>query len=113
MKLNRWLSAIGLVMAAGMLQVAQKNTVYLQGYALGDRVEKAHKEETEISWLETRVLRLTSPEHLSDAAQERHLNLVAWSLLAPDQGQRLADKTPAQPEENFHIQLADGHDTTD
>ena len=111
MKLNRWLAAIGVVMAVGILQVAQKNTVYLKGYALGDRVEKAHKEETEISWLETRVLRLTSPEHLSDAVQERHLNLVAWSLLAPDQGQRLVDKAPVQPDEN--IQLADGHDTTD
>lgn len=111
MKLARWLTAIGVVVAVGMLQVAQKNTVYLKGYALGDRIEKAHKEQTEIGWLETRVLRLTSPEHLSDTAQERHMGLVAWSVLSANQARQPADATSEQTDAN--MQLADGQDTTD
>ena len=123
MKFKRWLMAIGIIVSVGMLQVAQRNTVYLKGYALGDRVEKEHEGQTEVSWLETRVMRLTSPDHLSDMAQERHLNLVAWSMLTPDQAQRFADTAEwvdtrpapavaqAQPHET--VQLADGRDTTD
>ena len=109
MKLERWLISIGMLVAVGMLQVAERNTVYLKGYALGDRVVKNHKEPTDVSWLEARVLRLASPEHLSDAAQERHLNLVAWSMLTAPQAQLLA----GAPRSNEAVQITDGRDTTD
>lgn len=99
-------------MAVGMLQVAQRNTVYLEGYALGDRVEKAHKEHTDVSWLEARVMRLTSPEHLSSMVQERHLNLVAWSTLTEDEARRFTD-TAEPVGAHSAVQLADGRDTTD
>ena len=109
MKLSRWLIVISGTVAVGMLQVAQHHMLYLKGYALGDRVEQAHKQQTEVSWLETRVVRLSSPDRLSSTAQDRHLNLVAWSILTPGQAQLLA----GVPQSHESVQLADGRDTTD
>lgn len=123
MRLKRWLMGILAVVSVGMLQVAQHNTVYLKGYALGDRVEKAHKEQTDVSWLQARVVGLTSPEHLSGMAQKRHLDLVAWSMLSPEKGPRAvfaarpAEKDSAaavsQLPPQAAVQLADVRDTTD
>lgn len=127
MKLNRWLAALAILIGIAMLQVAQRNAVYLKGYSLGERIKQAHKDQTEVAWLETKVLKLTSPDNLSEAAQERNLKLVAWSMLTPEQISLLADDAPAQAsvagdiaasrvpaaDSAVQVQLADGHDTTD
>ncbi len=114
MRFTRWLAIIGMLVSIGMLKAVQRNALLLKGYALGDRVERAHQEETDVSWLEARVLHLTSPDHLSETAQARHLNLVAWSTLAPQQIQVLADSVETSQEASTNsVQLADGRDTTD
>jgi hypothetical protein len=83
MSLSRWLTLIAVLVGLGVLQVAQRNALFLKGYALGDRSDRVHAQETEVSWLNTRVLGLASPTRLSHVAQERNLKLVAWSTLSP------------------------------
>ena len=83
MRLSRWLALIALVVGFGGLQVAQRNALFLQGYALGDRMSRMHAQETEVAWLRARVTGLASPMHLAQVAQDRQLKLVAWSTLAP------------------------------
>ncbi|MBI4341485.1 MAG: hypothetical protein HY598_04300 [Candidatus Omnitrophica bacterium] len=110
---TRGLVVIGLLVAVGMLKAVQRNALVLQGYALGERVERAHQEATDVSWLEARVLNLTSPDHLSEAANSRQLKLVAWSTLSP-QPPLPADPVAAQEGTTADpVQLADGRDTTD
>ena len=80
---------IGVIVGLGCLQVAQRNAIFLKGYAVGDRIDRVHTQETEVSWLGARVVGLGSPTRLSQLAQERHLKLVAWSMrlpAAPDAG---------------------------
>ena len=81
MRLTHWLMGIGVVVAIGCLQVAQRNALFLQGYAIGSRVSRLHTEQTDVAWLHARVTQLSSPTNLARAAQERQLKLVAWSTL--------------------------------
>ena len=109
MLLSRWMLLIGVVVGLGCLQVAQRNAIFLKGYAVGDRIDQVHTQETEVSWLGARVVGLESPTRLSQLAQERHLKLVAWSMLPPsvpdaEDGGRISDPLthlasldPAQP----------------
>ena len=83
MRLSRWLTLIAILVGLGCLQVAQRNALYVKGYALGDRMERIHTQETDVSWLSAQVVALASPPHLSQIAQERQLKLVAWSTLPP------------------------------
>ncbi len=82
MRLGRWLALVGLMVGMGALRVAQRNAVFLKGYAVGERVRRVHAQETEVAWLNAEVEALQSPMHLARVAQERHLKLVAWSPLA-------------------------------
>lgn len=72
---------IALVMGIGYLKVAQQTAIFLTGYGVGQRVQQAHATEVDVLWLRTQVVGLSSPVHLADVAQERHLKLVAWSTL--------------------------------
>lgn len=81
MPLLRWFLLIGVVVGLGLLQVAQRNAIFLQGYAVGERMVKAHRESTDVSWLKARLDSLSSPAHLSEAAEKHRLKLVAWSVL--------------------------------
>ncbi len=73
---------IAVLVGLGCLKVSQRNAIFLQAYAIGDRLSRIHTQETDVSWLNTRVVGLSSPTHLADVAQERRLNLVAWSTFA-------------------------------
>lgn len=65
MSLARRFLLIGLLVAIGCLQVAQRNAVFLKGYALGRQTEQLHLQETELSWLQARVIALKSPVRLA------------------------------------------------
>lgn len=82
MRLSRWFAAIVVMTGLGLLQVALRNGLILQSYAVGERTAKLHTHETETEWLSARVLGLTSPTHLAQVAQARRLNLVAWNTLS-------------------------------
>ena len=114
LKFVRGLLFISALAAVGLLKAAQRNALFLEGYALGEQTQQAHQTETDVAWLQTRVLNLTSPAHLADMVQARHLKLVAWSVLSPEQVNVLADSmdaaSAASPEP---VQLADGRDTSD
>ncbi len=86
MRLAHWVTLIGLLVGLGCLQVAQRNALFLQGYAIGERMGRVHTTENDVAWLNMRVVGLASPTHLSQVAQERRLNLVAWSTLSPVPG---------------------------
>lgn len=81
MALSRWLALVGLLVGLGCLQVAQRNAVFLKGYAVGERQHRLHAAETDVSWATAQVVGLSSPTHLAHLAQERQLKLVAWSTL--------------------------------
>jgi len=83
MRLPRWLMLIGVLVGLGCLQVAQRNAVTLQGYAVGERLRRVHAEETAVSWLQTEVRTLASPSRLAQVSDDRQLKLVAWSPLPP------------------------------
>ena len=86
---------VSLVVGLGVAQVAQRNAVFLTGYALGERTSRVHTQETDVSWLNAHVVGLSSPAHLSQVAQERRLKLVAWTPLTPIPP--LADSMSTQP----------------
>lgn len=85
MRLSRWLVLIAALVGLGCLQVAQRNAIFLGGYAAGDRLSKLHAKEIEVGWLNANVTEHRSPVALDQAAQERRLNLVAWSIWHSDQ----------------------------
>ena len=76
---------IAVLVGLGCLQVAQRNALFLGGYAAGDRVSKLHTKEVEVGWLNAQVTGHLSPVALDQAAQERRLNLVAWSTWRSEQ----------------------------
>ena len=82
MRLSRWMGLVGLMVGLGCLQVAERTAVVLKGYAVGDRLSRAHIASADVAWAESRVTGLTSPVHLALAAHERHLTLVAQASLA-------------------------------
>ena len=83
MRLTHWFLLIGAVVGLGCLQVAQRNAVFMKGYAVGERIHRLHTQQTDVSWLHVQVEELSSPTHLSQVAKERQLKLVAWSMLSP------------------------------
>ena len=101
MRLTRWLLLIAAVVGLGCLQVAQRTALYLKGYAVGQRAHEVHTQNTEVSWLDTQVVGLSSPVRLAEVAQERRLQFVAWSTLeaAPRATRTLPHMALAQPEE--------------
>ncbi len=83
MQLRWWFLLIGVVVGLGCLRVAQRNAAFLKGYALGDRLERMHVRQTDVSRLRVEVTELSSPVHLARVAEARRLKLVAWSTMAP------------------------------
>ncbi|MBI2495437.1 MAG: hypothetical protein HYW10_02570 [Candidatus Omnitrophica bacterium] len=70
----------------GCLQVAQRNAVFLQAFAVGERLRDLHAQENDVSWSNARIIGLTSPLRLAQIAEERRLKLVAWLRLPPAPG---------------------------
>ena len=82
MTFGRWLALIGLLVAIGMLKVAQETSLALDAYRTGRDYTKLHDLETDTRWLETKVVALQSPIALASTMKERHVQLVAWSRLS-------------------------------
>lgn len=82
MTLKGWFLLIGLCVVCGMLQVAWRNAVIMKAYDLGDRVSRLERAQTDVALLTTEVAALESPVRLAQVAEERKLELVAWSPLA-------------------------------
>ena len=83
MRLSRWFLLLGTLVGVGCLRVMQQNAIVLKGYAVGERLARVHRQETELFRLRAQVAGLASPTHLSRVAQEQQLKLVAWSTLSP------------------------------
>ena len=81
MRLSRWWVLLGGLVGLGCLQVAQRTAIVTKGYALGERVHRAHTQQTEMSLERMEVVGLSSPVQLSQAAREQRMNLVAWAAL--------------------------------
>ena len=94
MKLSYWFALVGLTVGLGCLQVAQRNAIVLKAYAVGQRIEQAHGQETRVGWLTARVIGLSSPGQLVEEADARRLTLVAWSPLMPASSR---DNLPVSP----------------
>lgn len=105
MQVTRWMMAIGVVVGLGLLQVSQRHAVILKGYALGERLKRVHDQETQLLWLNARVIGLRSPVHLAQAAQDQRLKLVGWSTWTPDRA--LAATTPLALPPMQHARLVD------
>jgi hypothetical protein len=86
MRLAQWMGLIGVVTGLGCLQVAQRNALFLKGYAVGEYRQRVHAKETNVSWLNARVVEMASPVRLADVAQERRLKLVARAMMTVGQG---------------------------
>ena len=95
MKLSRWMAFLGVVVGFGCLKVAQRNAIVLKGYALGERMGRMHRQETDAMWLSAQVVGLASPTHLSQVAQEHKRKFVAWSTLSA--APSLASDLPVRP----------------
>lgn len=93
MPVSRWMALIGLLVALGCLQVAQRNALFMNSYTVGERMQRVHAQENEVAWLSTQVTGLASPMRLADIAKERRLTLVAWSRLS---------SPPPQPHEEWN-----------
>lgn len=94
MRLSHWLALIATLVGLGCLQVAQHNAIFLSGYAAGERLSTLRAKETEVGWWNAQVTGRRSPVALDQAAQERQLNLVAWSTWRPDQQRVPAQRSP-------------------
>ena len=81
MALRHWLAGLAVVVGLGLLKVAERNALLLQGSLLGERMSRLHETESEMGWARARVATLRSPMRLSMIAQERYSTLVAWSTL--------------------------------
>ena len=81
MHLSRWFLVIACLVGLGCLQVAQRTAIVMKGYALGERMHRVHAQQTDISLETMEVVGLSSPAHLSQVAQERRMNFVAWWAL--------------------------------
>ena len=81
MRLSRWFLIIACVVGLGCLQVAQRTAIVMKGYALGERMHRVHAQQTDVSLETMDVVGLSSPAQLSQVAQERRMNLVAWWAL--------------------------------
>jgi len=72
---------LGTVVGLGCLQVAQRTTIVMKGYALGERAHRVHTQQTQMLLKTVEVAALSSPLHLSNVVRERRMNLVAWAAL--------------------------------
>ncbi len=70
MRLSRWVTLIAILVGLGCLQVSQRNAIFLKGYALGERIDHMHTQETDLSWLHASVVGLESPTHLARVAED-------------------------------------------
>ena len=77
MRLSRWVTLIAILVGLGCLQVSQRNAIFLKGYALGERTDHMHTQETDLSWLHASVVGLKSPTHLARVAGDRGLKFEA------------------------------------
>ena len=117
MRLAHWCALIALLAGLGCLQVGQRNAIILQSYAVGERMQQVHHQETDVSWLSARVTGLASPTRLAEVGQERGLKLVARTMFQPQtplSRRALAQKpAPADDAAGTPIQLAEHDVTTD
>ena len=98
MSLSRWLRLLGLVVMVACVRVAQQQALYGKGYAVGERMARAHVQGTEVAWLAANVNGLAAPAHLAKASRDRHLKLVARRELAPRPGDRVYVRMAAAAE---------------
>ena len=101
MRLSGWITLVAVMVGLGCLQVSQRNALFLKGYEVGERMSRVHAQDTDVSWLRARVGGLTSPTRLARVAQERRLQLVAWSTLeraleTTDRRDRETDRSPSR-----------------
>ena len=110
MRLSSWAVLIGLLVVLGCLEVTARNAVVLKGYAVGERADRLHDQETDLAWLRADVESLRAPARLASIAQERQLKLVARATLssAGRSSSRAAAPAPAST-----IRLAAEDDTRD
>ncbi len=101
MRLSQWVTLIAILVGLGCLQVSSRNAIFLKGYALGERIDQMHTQETDLSWLHASVVGLESPTHLARVAGNRGMKFEARKTVS-------ATPVPA----NAPIQLAIG-DLTD
>ena len=106
MRLSLWFVLVTSVVALGCLQVAQRNAVFMGGYAVGERLGRVHTEEVDVSWLTARVIALASPRRLADVAEERKMKLVAWSML-PEVSPLAAIGSSREPRGTFRMAAID------
>ena len=85
MRYARWLLVIAGVAGFGCLQVAQRTAILLKGYALGERMERVHSQQTAVSLETMKVEELSSPAHLAQVAQDERMNFVAAIRIAAAQ----------------------------
>lgn len=112
MRLSSWAALIGLLVGLGCLEVTARNTIILKGYAVGERSDRLHDQETDLAWLRADVEALRSPARLATVAKERQLKLVARSTLSSTAG-RSSSLATAAPAPDDVIRLAAEDDTRD
>lgn len=98
MRLKTWFIALAILVSVGCLKVWQKNSMFMQGYAVGERIERMRYQQRELAWLKSDVLQASSPSRLAKVARERDWDLVAWSTIED-----------AEPGRRFLIRLASAH----
>ncbi len=81
MTLPRWLFLIGMLVVLGFARVAQQNATIAQAYVVSAHAQQLHREQTEVDWLQARVIGLSSPGRLAETAKARGMEFVAWSTL--------------------------------
>ncbi|MDP3722242.1 MAG: hypothetical protein Q8R91_01930 [Candidatus Omnitrophota bacterium] len=111
MSLPRWLTLIAVLVGVGCLQVAVRNAVILRGYAVGERLQRLHRQEGDLSWLTTKVAGLSSPASLARVAREHHPNLVAWRTLPEPSAASVV--SPASLGRRDQLARAGDHDASD
>ncbi len=89
MKLRDWFVVFSVVVLLGCLKVSQRNGLIMQGYSVGENIQRLQVQERELAWLKMDVLGASSPTRLAKIAQEREWDFVAWSTLQEQpQGKR-------------------------
>lgn len=79
MRLAHWFILIGILVGVGCLKVAQRTAILRGGYAVAQGEARVHAAEGDLRWTQATVVGLSGPARLSQVAQERHHELVAWT----------------------------------
>lgn len=87
MRLTHWVFLIIFVVTVGCLQVAAHNSVIFKSYAVGEKLIISHKKNTDVRWLDVRVMKLTSPVNLAIVARNQKMKPII----------RLASPSPKRP----------------